>query len=147
MRCPLLAFSLAAALLSSGAHAGEIRSPSDASAAASAAVVLVPLSVVVTGSYVVSTLTQELSMRARWRVKQVRPQDQNTTVQLRSEDGVLTLDMQVPTATARANALREGDALDLEPVGKAGFMVKKGAATIGVLSEPGAGMIHSTARG
>lgn len=147
MRYLLLALPLTAALLSSSAGAGEIRSPSEASAVASAVVVLVPVSVVATGSYVVAALADELSMRARWHVRQTQTQGQNTMVQLRSDDNVLALDMNVPTATARAHALQTGDVLDMEPAGKAGFLVKKGAATVGVLSEPGAGMVHSAARG
>lgn len=147
MRHPLLALPLAALLLSSSASAGQTVSLSEASVGASALVVLVPLSVVAVGSHAIVNAVEEVSTRKRWHVTEVQPQGQNTTVQICSDDKQVRLDMKVPAATANTHALRAGDALEMERVGKAGFAVRKGATTIGVLAEPGTGMVHSKARG
>jgi len=146
MRHPLLALPLAALLLSSTASAGQTYSLSEASVGASAFVVLVPLSVVGVGSYAIVNTVEELSSRKRWHVTEVQPQGRNTTVKLCSDDDKVALDMNVPTAAANTHALHAGDALEMERVGKAGFAVRKGQATVGVLTDPAAGMVHSKAR-
>ncbi|QNA87797.1 hypothetical protein G4G28_03680 [Massilia sp. Dwa41.01b] len=146
MRHALFALPLAALLLTSSASAGQTYSLSEASVGASAIVVLVPLSVVVVGSQAIANTVDELSSRKRWHVTEIEPQGRNTTVRMCSDDDKVTLDMNVPAATARTHALQAGDALEMERVGKAGFAVRKGQATVGVLSDPGAGMVHSKAR-
>jgi hypothetical protein len=147
MRHSLLILPLAAALLSSSASAGHFDSPSEASLAASAVIVLIPVSVVAAGSYVVASTVEELSSHHHWHVTEVKSHGENTAVQLRSDDDKFKLGMQVPTATARAHGLQPRDVLAVEAVGKAGFLVKKGDATVGVLPAPGAGMVHSKSRG
>ena len=147
MRHPLLILPLAAALLSSGANAGEFRSPSEVSLFASAVVVLIPVSVVAAGSHVVTSTVEELSSHRHWHVTEVKTQGANTAVQLCSDDDKVKLAMQVPTATARTHGLQPRDVLAVEAVGQAGFLVKKGEATVGVLPVPGTGMVHSKSRG
>lgn len=147
MRHPLLVLPFAAALLSSPVQAGEFHSLSEASAVMSAVVVLVPISVVAAGSYVVSETVEHISSHRHWHVIEVKPQGEKTAVQLCSDDDKVKVAMQVPTATARTHGLQVRDAVQLEPVGKAGFLVRKGGATVGVLADPGAGMVHSKARG
>lgn len=147
MRHPLLILPLAAALLCSSARAGHVDSPSEASLAASAVIVLIPVSLVAAGSYVVASTVEELSSHRHWHVVEVKTQGENTAVQLCSDDDRVTLGMQVPTATARAHALQPHDVLAVEAVGRAGVLVKKGEATVGILPAPGGGMVHSKARG
>lgn len=147
MRHRLLILPLAATLLCSSAHADHFDSPSEASLAASAVIVLIPVSVVAAGSYVVASTVEELSSHKHWHVVEVKSHGENTAVQLCSDDNKVKLAMQMPTATARAHALQPRDVLAVEAVGKAGVLVKKGDATVGILPAPEGGMVHSKARG
>jgi hypothetical protein len=125
-----------------------MKDPSDASVAASAVVVLVPLILVAGGSYVVSQMsaTERMVDNKRWEVARVRPQGDKTALELRSKQEDLKIDMTVPTGTARSQKLQVRDELDIEAIGKAGYAVRKGATTIGILTQPGSGMVHSKPR-
>lgn len=82
----------------------------------------------------------------RWHVGAVRQDGDKTAVQLDSDDGQLTLDMTIQTRIVQNEQVRVGDPLNVEPIGRAGYIVKKGQGTLALLAEPGAGMMHSTPR-
>lgn len=146
---PFLALTLAAAL-ASPASAGEMpmKTPLDASAIASVVVVVVPLMLVSGAGLLISHAsgTERMANNRRWEVKKVHPQGARTALELRSKDEDLKIDMAVATATARLQKLQVRDQLEIEAVGNAGYAVRKGATTIGVLTQPGSGMVHSQAR-
>ena len=146
---PFLALSLTAAL-ASPASAGDmpLKTPLDASAMASVVVLVVPLALVSGTGLLISHASgaERMARNKRWEVTKVAPQGARTAIQLRSMDEDLKIDMAVAGATARSQKLQVRDQLDIEAVGKAGYAVKKGATTIGVLSQPGSGMVHSQAR-
>jgi hypothetical protein len=82
----------------------------------------------------------------RWRVGAVRPDGDKTAVQLDSDDGQLTLDMTIQTRIVQNEGVKVGDPVNIEAIGRAGYIVEKGQGTLALLAEPGAGMIHSTPR-
>lgn len=144
----LLALTLAASL-SMPAIAGEGKlGLSDTLLLSGVSVVVLPL-YLLSGAGVF--LSQEVSSRMmeknkRWEVAKVAPQGETTALELRSEDKELKIDMTVATATVRTQGLQVRDRLDIEPIGRAGYAVNKGTATIGVLAQPDSGMAHSAPR-
>ena len=69
-----------------------------------------------------------------------------TAMTLHSEDQQLQIDVAIDTQVARREGLQVGDAIDIDPVGKAGYVMRKDKATIALLGEPGSAMTHSKAR-
>ncbi|MFC3460879.1 MULTISPECIES: hypothetical protein [Massilia] len=88
-----------------------------------------------------------LEGQKRWRVAALRPQGDKTAVALRSEDQTMQIDTMVATKTARSQGLKVDDELGIEPIGRSGYTLKKGATTIGVMTPPDSGLLHSKARG
>lgn len=126
---------------------GPSLTPSEASMVGGSFIVALPFSLVIMGSQEVTrSIGDHLRSHKHWTVAGVREQGEKTAVELRSDDGELKLDLTVVTRTARAEGLKVRDQLDVDPIGKSGFVVKKGAATIGVLTRPGAGLADSKVR-
>lgn len=146
---PFLALTLAAALVSpASADDRWVKTPFDASAMASAVVVVVPLVLASYAGHKISEASsaERMANNRRWEVTKVRPQGARTAIEMRSKDEALKIDMAVATTTARSQKLQVRDQLEIEAVGNAGYAVRKGATTIGVLAQPGSGMVHSQAR-
>lgn len=144
----LLAFTLAASLsLPASAGDGKL-GPSEATFLSIITVAAVPLMLLSGAGQVLSekVTSEKMEGNRRWEVTNVAPQGERTAVELRSEDGQLKIDMTVATGTARAQGLQVRDRLEIEPIGKAGYAVNKGVATIGVLAQRDSGMVHSKAR-
>lgn len=149
MRPHSLPALILAAAIASPATAGEGKlGPSEALFLSTASVAILPF-------YMLSAAGVHLSQQAskgikergkRWEVTNVAPQGERTAVELRSEDKELKIAMTVPTATVRAQGVQLHDQVEIEPIGKAGYAVSKGAATIGVLAQPDSGMLHSQPR-
>ena len=76
----------------------------------------------------------------------MRPNGDKTALELHSDDQQLKIDMAIQTRIAQNEAIEAGDRIDIEAIGKAGYAVKKGKATIALLAEPGTGMAHSRPR-
>lgn len=142
----LLAAILAAAIAAPAPAMAQNNPLSEASKVAGSAVLLVPFSLIVAGS-VASEASNKLSNHKRWRVAKLRPQGPKTALELRSEDDEqLKLEMAIDAKLAQEHKVQVNDALQVEAVGKTGYQVRKGAATIALLAEPGSGMLHSKAR-
>ena len=110
-------------------------------------IALLPFSLVYASGHAVSgTLKESIDGQKQWRVAAIKPQGEKTAVELRSVDRQLKLDMMVDTKVAQARHIKVDDDIAIEAVGNTGYVVKKGAATIGLLAEPGSGMVHSKAR-
>lgn len=87
-----------------------------------------------------------LGDHTRWAVTDVKAQaGGKTEARMLSDDGKYKLTMTVQTSTAQVQRLAAGDQVDVDRVGTTGYTVRKGAATLGVLAQPG--MAHSSARG
>lgn len=144
----LVAATLVAALCSTTHAQGEVRDPSDSSAASTVISVALPFLLVSAGVSVVAQSIDKLSDHSRWTVTQLKDQPGGKTeAKMHCDDGKFDLTMTVLTPTARAQRLTAGDMLDIDRVGDTGYVVKKGAATIGVLPRTDSGMLHSKARG
>jgi hypothetical protein len=145
-----LAIALAASFatgLSGPARAEPHFTPSEVSLVAGSFLVLLPFSLLVAGSEKVSQSLASLGDHSRWKVSGVKDQkDGRTETEMQCDDGKRKLTMTVPTRTAHEQRLAVGDQVDVDRVGKAGYVVKKGQAAIGVLADPGGGMVHSKAR-
>jgi hypothetical protein len=114
----LLAITLAAAIAAPSQAAAP--GPSDTVLSVGSIVLLVPFSVVYLSAKEVAEGSQAaIDVSKRWSVVTVRPENE---------------------------AIKAGDRIDIEAVGKAGYAVKKGKATIALLAEPGTGMAHSRPR-
>lgn len=141
----LLALALAAviAVPSQAAASG----PSETAASVGSIVLLVPFSVVYLSAKTVAEGSQAaIDVSKRWSVGAVRPNGDKTALELRSDDQQLKIDMAIQTRIAQNEAIMAGDRIDIEAIGKAGYAVKKGKATIALLAEPGTGMAHSRPR-
>ena len=142
-----IAVALAAAIAAPAPATAQSLTPSEASALTGSFIVLLPFSLVALSGAVVSNKIEEsLDGQKQWRVAAIKPQGDKTAVELRSADARLKLDMMVDTKVALARQLKVDDTIGIEAVGKTGYVVSKGAATIGLLAEPGSGMVHSKAR-
>ena len=141
----LLAITLAAAIAAPSQAAAP--GPSDTVLSVGSIVLLVPFSVV----YLSATKLAEgssavVDVSKRWSVAAVRPEGDKTALELHSDDKQLKIDMAIQNRIAQNEAIKVGDRIDIEAVGKAGYVVKKGKSTIAVLGEPGTGMAHSRPR-
>lgn len=113
----------------------------------STALVIVPFSVVyLSTTAVVGGSVAAIDATRRWSVAAVRPRGDKTALELHSDDGRLKLETAIDTRIAQAEQIRVGDAIEIDTVGKTGYAMKKGAKTIALLAEPGAGAVHSKAR-
>lgn len=142
----LFALTLAAALASPASAGGmSVKDPLDASKVGSLMVVSVPLMLFSEAGRRISygSVLERMANNKRWEVTKVHPQGAKTALELRSMNEGLKMEIAVATATARSQAVQVHDALDIEAVGQAGYTVRKGAKTIGILSS---GMVHSQAR-
>lgn len=143
-RAAVLAAILAAFATLSPAHAGA-PGESETIASVGSMVVMLPFALVSVGSEKVGQSLSGLSEHTAWQVTEVNEQPGGKTdVRMQSEDGKFKLAMTVLAPTAHAQRLAAGDRVDIDRVGKSGYTVRKGAATIGVLAQPG--MAHSAAR-
>lgn len=141
----LLAITLAAAIAAPSQAAAP--GPSDTVLSVGSIVLLVPFSVVYLSAKKVAEGSQAaIDVSRRWSVAAVRPEGDKTALELRSDDQQLKIDMAIQTRIVQNEALKTGDRIDIEAVGKAGYAVKKGTATIALLAEPGTGMAHSRPR-
>ncbi len=145
-----LALSLGASF---SAHAHG-QNPSEASAMsaagsvmASAAVVAVPLSLVVAGSQVVGLsmkhIHESLTQQTQWTVRGITEQENRTVLALQSADQRTTLTVAVPTQQARRTRIALNDTVTAERLGQHSFALKHQSTTLGVLSNPEAGLSHS----
>ena len=136
-----------AAALCSPASAEHRFTASEASMLSGSVLVVLPFYLVATGSQEVSRSLTGLNGRKRWKVTGVKEQGGGKTeAEMMCDDGKVKLTMTVPAQATREQRLAVGDLLDIDRVGKAGYVVRKGQATIGVLTEPGSQMVHSKAR-
>jgi hypothetical protein len=141
----LLAITLAAAIAAPSQAAAP--GPSDTVLSVGSIVLLVPFSVVYLSAKKVAEGSQAaIDVSKRWSVVTVRPEGDKTALELHSDDQQLKIDMAIQTRIAQNEAIKAGDRIDIEAVGKAGYAVKKGKATIALLAEPGTGMAHSRPR-
>lgn len=152
MKYKMLLLVLSGALsMQASAHS---QGPSEASAAsvagsvlASAAVVALPLSLVVAGSQVVGLsmkqVHDQLSPHTRWTVRGVTEQDGRTVLALQSPDQTATLTVAVPTEQARRTRIALNDTVTAERLGSNSFALKHQSTTLGVLANPQAGLSRS----
>lgn len=141
-----IAIALAAAIVS---PAPALAQPSDLESMALSAsfVVAIPFAVFApSGEAISGALGDSIADRTRWTVEAVHPQGEKTVIALRSEDRQRRLDIRVDPKVVQALRLRVGDGIGTERVGNTGYVVKKGSNTIGMLVEPGSGMVHSKPR-
>ncbi len=117
------------------------------SAALSAAVVLVPLSLVVVGSEAVATglndLSKTLSAQTQWTLRGMTVQGDRTVLALQSLDQKATLTVSIPTSQAERAQLRLNQTVTAERLGDHSFALKVPGTTLGVLAEPAAGLSRS----
>ena len=148
MRAASFVTLVLAAAMAAPASAEMNLTASEASALSTVIVVASPFILSHAGGKKLSqAVSGELESRKRWRVATLRPQGDKTAVALRSEDQTMQIDTMVATRTARSQALKVDDELGIEAIGKSGYTLKKGATTIGVMTPPDSGLLHSTARG
>lgn len=127
--------------------AQSTRGASEASAVSAVLSVALPISLVSAGSTAASQSVSNLGDRSRWQVTQMKAQSgDKTEATMHSDDGRFDLTMTIPTATVREQRLTVGDAIDIDRIGDAGYTVKKGAATLGVVPRTDNGMLHSQVR-
>lgn len=144
---PFVVLALAASL-AAPASAEVNLTASEASALSAVIVVASPFVLSYQGGKKLSQAASgDLESQKRWRVAALRPQGDRTAVALRSEDNTLQIDTMVATRTARSQGLKVDDELGIEPIGKSGYTLKKGDTTIGVMTPPDSGLVHSKARG
>ena len=120
---------------------------SEASMLSGSFLVLLPFSLVSLAGESVAQSLSSIGDHSRWKVTGVKEgSGGKTEAEMLCDDGKRKLTMTVPTKAVHEQRLAIGDQLDIDRVGKAGYVVRKGPATIGVLAEPGNGMVHSKAR-
>lgn len=141
----LIAVALAAAVAAPSQAAAP--GPSETLASMGSMALMVPFSVVyLSATAAANGSSAAIDASRRWSVAAVRPDGKQTALELHSDDHQLKLDMAIQTNIAQAEQIKVGDRIDIDPVGKAGYTVKKGAATIALLAQPGTGMVHSKPR-
>jgi hypothetical protein len=141
----LIAAALAATLCTAAHAQFPNIGASEASLISGSLVVALPFLLVSAGSEAVGQSLSNLSEHSRWQVTDLKEQPEGKTqAQMKCDDGKFNLTMTVQTPTVREQRLAVGDVLDIDRVGTAGYVVKKGPATIGVLAQPD--MAHSKAR-
>lgn len=142
------AVALAVFIASPAQAAGQLHfDPSDTSVILGSMVVVAPFYVSyrgVEGSGEVVGAGIDTSQR--WKVGAVRPEGDKTALELHSDDRLLKIDMAIDTRIAQEQKIQVGDGIAIDAIGKAGYAVKKGEATIALLAEPGSGMAHSQPR-
>ena len=142
-----LAIALALAV-ASAAPASAQRNLSEASAVAGSLVVAVPFSVgYLSGAALSDASMAPVNLSRSWKVAKVKQQGPKTDLELHCDDKQVKLDMTIDSRVAQEQQLKVGDQLDIDAIGKTGYAVRKGPATVAILAEPGAGMVHSKARG
>lgn len=120
---------------------------SEASVAAGSLVVAVPFSLVALSGIGLSEVSKApFNLSRSWKVGKVQPRGPKTDVELHCDDKQVRLDMTIDSRVAQERQLQVGDQLDIDAIGKSGYAVRKGQATVAILAEPGAGMVHSKAR-
>lgn len=141
----LLALVIAATLAAPSQAAAP--GPSETLASVGSVILLVPFSVVyLSVNAVADGSSAALDVTKRWSVAAVRPAGDKTALELHSDDKLLKIDMAVQTQVAQNAQLKVGDRVEIDKVGQAGYIVKKGKNTIALLAEPGTGMVHSAPR-
>lgn len=117
------------------------------SAALSAAVVLVPLSLVVVGSEAgaasLKDLSKTMSTQTQWTVRGMTEQGNRTVLALQSLDQKATLTVAVPTQQVERAHLAMHQTVTAERLGEHSFALKVQGTTLGVLAEPTANLSHS----
>ncbi len=147
------AFALASILSAQAfAHGHSLSEASAMSAGgsvlASAAVVAVPLSLVIGGSQVVGLSIKQvhdsLSVHTQWTVRGITENADRTVLALQSPDQKATLTVAVPTQQARRTRIALNDTITAERLGAHSFALKHQSTTLGVLTNPQAGLSHSS---
>jgi hypothetical protein len=143
-KCLVIAF---AAALCGPVSAEPHFTNSEVSMISGSVLVLAPFSLVSMAGQSVAQSLSSIGDHSRWKVTGVKEGNGGKTeTEMLCDDGKRKLTMTIPTKAVREQRLAIGDQVDIDRVGKAGYVVKKGPATIGVLTEPGGGMVHSKAR-
>jgi len=141
----LLAVTLAASIVLPGPAMAGKSGLSGASQAAATSLMIAPvivLSLAVVGS---ATVSNAFNGSNRWKVTSVRPKGKTTAVEL-CDDRQARIEVALDSRIAHEQDLRVDDELAIEALGKSGYALKKGSATIALLAQPGNGMHHSKAR-
>jgi len=142
----LLALTLAVAIAAPAPAMAAQSDLSKASGNVAGSVLLVPVIVVslaVVGSVAVSEV---FDGSTRWTVTGVRKQGKKTTVDM-CDERQARIEVALDNQVAQAHDVRVDDVLGIEALGKSGYALKKGTATLALLAQPGNGMHHSKARG
>ena len=144
-KCLVIAF--AAAALCGPVSAEPHFTNSEVSMLSGSVLILAPFSLVSMAGQSVAQSLSSIGDHSRWKVTGVKEgTGGKTETEMLCDDGKRKLTMTIPTKAVREQRLAIGDQVDIDRVGKAGYVVKKGQAAIGVLTEPGGGMVHSKAR-
>jgi len=146
-KCLVIAF--AAAALCGPVSAEPHFTNSEVSMLSGSVLILAPFSLVSMAGQSVAQSLSSIGDHSRWKVTGVKEgAGGKTETEMLCDDGKrkLTMTMTIPTKAVHEQRLAIGDQVDIDRVGKAGYVVKKGQAAIGVLTEPGGGMVHSKAR-
>lgn len=141
----LLAVTLAAAIALPAPSMARDSGLSQASRTVVASVIIVPVvigSLAVVGSHKISNVFEGST---RWKVTSVRPEGKTTAVQM-CDDRQAKIEVALDSKVAHEQNVRVDDELAIEGLGKSGYALKKGTATIALLAQPGNGMNHSKAR-
>ena len=142
----LIALFVSNGLMLQTASATEsISEASNASVAASALSVLVPVSLVVAGSEGVgnsfANISKALNDETRWTVTGMTMQGDKTLLALKSQDDKSTLTVAVPTAQVAKADVRLGTIVEAKRVGQHSFQLDYNNKPLGVIAD--AGMVHS----
>jgi len=145
----VFAVTFAAALTAPAPASAEMNLTASEASALSAVIVVASPFILShqSGKKLSQAASGDLDSQKRWRVAALRPQGDKTAIALRSEDQTMQIDTMVATKTARSQGLKLNDELGIEPIGRSGYTLKKGATTIGVMTPPDSGLLHSKARG
>lgn len=142
----LLAIALAAAIAMSTPAPTVAANLSDVSRNVAGSLVLSPVIVLSLAVYGSATLSNAFHGSTSWKVTSVRPKGKKTAVEL-CDERQARIEVELDSRVAQAQNVRVDDELGIEALGKSGYALKKGAATIALLAQPGNGMHHSKARG
>jgi hypothetical protein len=142
----LVAAVCSAAVMPAALAQSTARGASETSLLSGSVLIALPFILVDAASAKVVGSLSGLGDHTRWAVTDVKEQaGGKTEARMLSDDGKYKLTMTVDTPTVQAQRLAAGDKVDVDRVGTTGYTVRKGAATLGVLAQPG--MAHSSARG
>ena len=120
---------------------------SEASAAVGSLMVAVPFSIgYLSGAALSEASKAPVNLSRSWKVAKVQPRGPRTELELHCDEQQVKLDMRIDSRVAQDQQLQVGDQLDIDAIGKTGYAVRKGRATVAILADPGTGIVHSKAR-